>query len=178
VVAGKAAQPKTATLADLTPDPRNANKGTPRGRGMVEESLRKFGGGRSLLVDKHGVIIAGNKTHEAAGSIGLDECIMVPTDGTKLVVVQRTDLDLRKDKAAQLMALADNRTSEVGLAYEPEVIAEFPPEDLSWMFTAEERLAVIDVTPEFTPVGIDEQGRLDEKKKVKCPECGHWFAPA
>ena len=29
--------------------------------------------------------------------------------------------------------------------------------------------------PDFLPVGIDEQGRLDEKAKVTCPECGHEF---
>ncbi len=32
--------------------------------------------------------------------------------------------------------------------------------------------------PDFQPVGIEEQGRLDEKKKVMCPECGYEFAPA
>ena len=31
--------------------------------------------------------------------------------------------------------------------------------------------------PFFEPVGEDEQGRLDEKKKVECPECGHEFTP-
>ena len=31
--------------------------------------------------------------------------------------------------------------------------------------------------PLFEPVGIDQQGRLDEKAKVTCPECGHVFAP-
>ena len=31
--------------------------------------------------------------------------------------------------------------------------------------------------PDFEPVGVQEQGRLDEKKKVTCPECGHEFAP-
>jgi hypothetical protein len=31
--------------------------------------------------------------------------------------------------------------------------------------------------PNFEPVGIDEQGRLDEKAKVCCPECGHEFTP-
>ena len=34
-----------------------------------------------------------------------------------------------------------------------------------------------DETPDFQPVGIDEQGRLDQKKPVTCPECGHEFAP-
>jgi hypothetical protein len=31
------------------------------------------------------------------------------------------------------------------------------------------------VTPDFKPVGEDEQGRLDEKKKTICPECGFEF---
>jgi hypothetical protein len=30
---------------------------------------------------------------------------------------------------------------------------------------------------QFSPVGIDEQPRLDEKKKVVCPNCGHEFTP-
>ena len=36
---------------------------------------------------------------------------------------------------------------------------------------------LIEATPNFEPVGIDEQGRLDEKKKVTCPECGAEFTP-
>lgn len=31
--------------------------------------------------------------------------------------------------------------------------------------------------PDFEPASEDEQGRLDEKKKVECPECGHEFTP-
>ncbi|MBA2702677.1 MAG: ParB N-terminal domain-containing protein [Blastocatellia bacterium] len=33
-------------------------------------------------------------------------------------------------------------------------------------------------TPDFQPVGEDEQGQLDQKAKVTCPECGHQFSPA
>jgi len=33
------------------------------------------------------------------------------------------------------------------------------------------------IPPDFEPVGIDEQGRLDEKAKVTCPECGYEFTP-
>ena len=33
------------------------------------------------------------------------------------------------------------------------------------------------IIPDFEPVGIDEQGRLDQKKPVICPECGHEFTP-
>lgn len=31
--------------------------------------------------------------------------------------------------------------------------------------------------PDFQPVSEDEQGRLDQKKPVVCPECGHEFIP-
>lgn len=31
--------------------------------------------------------------------------------------------------------------------------------------------------PDFEPTGADEQSRLDEKKLVTCPECGHEFRP-
>lgn len=31
--------------------------------------------------------------------------------------------------------------------------------------------------PEFDPVGIEEQGILDQKAKCTCPECGHVFTP-
>ena len=33
------------------------------------------------------------------------------------------------------------------------------------------------IPPNFEPVGIDEQGRLDQKSKVICPECGNEFTP-
>ena len=33
------------------------------------------------------------------------------------------------------------------------------------------------VPPDFEPVGIDQQGRLDEKAQATCPECGHVFTP-
>jgi hypothetical protein len=32
--------------------------------------------------------------------------------------------------------------------------------------------------PDFQPVGLDEQGRLDEKAHVICPECGCGFVPS
>lgn len=104
-----------AALGDLLPDARNANDGTPRGRAMVESSVRRFGFGRSVLADRQGHVIAGNKTLEAASAVG-GKVKVVQTTGDELVVVQRTDLDLG-DVAAQELAVADNRASEVGLAW-------------------------------------------------------------
>jgi ParB family chromosome partitioning protein len=36
---------------------------------------------------------------------------------------------------------------------------------------------VISGVPNFQPVGIDEQGRLDQKKPITCPHCGAEFVP-
>ena len=111
-------------VTDLQPDKRNANKGTERGLKALDHSLRQYGAGRSLLVDKHGRIIAGNKTAQAAADIGLDDVILVQTDGTKLVAVQRTDLDLEQDKAARELAYADNRVGQLDLDFDVSVILE------------------------------------------------------
>ena len=106
----------------IRPDVKNANKGTERGRYMVEASLRETGAGRSILLDKDGRIIAGNKTFEAASDIGLPVRV-VETDGTELVAVKRTDLDLDDDTGtARKLAYYDNRTSSVGLAWDVEQI--------------------------------------------------------
>lgn len=111
----------TKKLSDLAPDARNANKGTARGAAMIRASLRDYGAGRSILLDKNGAIIAGNKTAENAGALGHKEVIVVQTDGSQLVAVQRTDLDLKDPRARQL-AIADNRAAEVSLEWDPETL--------------------------------------------------------
>jgi len=133
-------------LEDLTPDTRNANRGTARGLAMVESSLRKYGAGRSILVDKKGRIVAGNKTAQAATDAGLSKTIVVQTTGNEVVVVQRMDLDLDKDKAARELAVADNRAGEVGLEWDGKEIAQLQLEeiDLSQMFTPAELDAIAD----------------------------------
>lgn len=73
---------KIKSLKDLTSDDHNANRGTERGKGMIQSSLRAYGAGRSVLCDRNGKLIAGNKTVENAAEVGLRELIVVPTDGT------------------------------------------------------------------------------------------------
>lgn len=87
----------------------------------MKDSLSRFGAGRSILADMHGAIIAGNKTLQAADVLDLPVRI-IETDGTELVVVQRTDLDLAKDERARLLAYADNRASELGLDWSPDIV--------------------------------------------------------
>lgn len=87
-------------IENLVPDDLNANKGTEYGQHLIENSLRKFGAGRSILIDRNNRIIAGNKTIENAANIGLDNVIVVETDGNQIVAVKRKDIDLDSEKGA------------------------------------------------------------------------------
>ena len=147
-----------AKLSDLKPDRHNANRGTQHGRAYVEESIRQHGLGRSILVDREGNIIAGNKTHEAAGGLGFEDAIVVPTDGRQLVVVQRTDVDLDSPEGAAL-AIADNRAAELGLDWDPDELAH-PADtfdlDLDGLDLGHIELPDVDEAPEGDPDAVPE----------------------
>ena len=123
-----------ASIDSLIPDNKNFNKGTEFGEHLMDESLRKFGLGRSILIDKNNRIIAGNKTAEKAADIGFDNVIIVETNGNSLVAVKRTDIDLDSAKGREL-ALADNATSKANLSFDTDLIMQeaekfdFDPED-------------------------------------------------
>lgn len=147
-----------AKLSDLKPDRHNANRGTQHGRAYVEESIRQHGLGRSILVDREGNIIAGNKTHEAAGGLGFEDAIVVPTDGRQLVVVQRTDVDLDSPEGAAL-AIADNRAAELGLDWDPDELAHLADTfdlDLDGLDLGHIELPDVDEAPEGDPDAVPE----------------------
>ena len=109
-------------IADLIPDAGNYNRGTEKGRRLIGKSLKKLGAGRSILIDKDGNVIAGNKTLEGAAAAGIDEVIVVRTTGRQIVAVQRTDLEIGSKKGRE-MALADNATGAANLSWDLEMMA-------------------------------------------------------
>jgi site-specific DNA-methyltransferase (adenine-specific)/site-specific DNA-methyltransferase (cytosine-N4-specific) len=134
---------KLNTIADLTFDDKNANRGTDRGRQIVGHSLERYGAGRSVLADRAGKLIAGNKTVEQARAAGM-KIRVVPTDGRELVVVQRTDLDMDQDNAARELAIADNRAGELGLEWDADMLALLQEDGarLDFMFDEHELEAI------------------------------------
>ena len=165
-----------AKIEDVTPDDKNFNRGTQEGRRLLEKSLRELGAGRSILLDRNNRIIAGNKTAEEAAQIGLDDILIVETDGTKLVAVKRTDIDLDSQQGRKL-ALADNTVGRADLDLDTDLIAEvsadfdFDAEDWGVMtetvargtnkeIDTDEFEDKIKMTLEFT---IDENAFVSEK---------------
>ena len=123
------------TIDKLRPDDQNFNKGTEYGEHLMEQSLRKFGLGRSVLLDRNNRIIAGNKTTEKAGELGFEKVVIVETDGNTLVAVKRNDIDLDSQIGREL-ALADNATSEANLEWDyntiNQAVEEFGISTTSW----------------------------------------------
>ena len=164
---------KITQLSDLTPDNANANRGTERGRYMVEASLTETGAGRSIVADKDGRIIAGNKTLEAWAGMG-GAVKVVETDGHELVVVQRTDLDLSDPKGrARKLAYYDNRAGQVGLEWDAaqlladvnagvDLAAMFKPDEIAELLAGVRGGAEADAEPQ-----IDQAEELNKKWMVK-----------
>lgn len=134
---------------------------------------------RSIVVDKNGIVLAGNKTQESALAVGIEDVIEVETDGSQLVVVRRKDLDSINDpQKAKEYALADNRTAEVGLQWDAARLAqmrESMPEVIERFFNRAELIDSEIMPPDFQPSSYDEQPRLDQKKPIVCPHCGMEF---
>jgi hypothetical protein len=109
-------------ITEYVPDPHNANAGTERGYAMLSRSIEETGAARSLVAASDGTIAAGNKTLQALVDAGIEDVIEVETDGKTAVVVKRTDWQSVDDPVARRYAYYDNRTSEVGLAWDADQI--------------------------------------------------------
>lgn len=118
-------------VTDYQPDGANANRGTRRGQRMISTSYKQHGAGRSWLVDKDDMLIAGNHAQQGAIEAGLDEVVEIEVLNPRVqVVVKRPDLDLDdgESNAARQLAFGDNRSGQVSLDWNPEQVKEY--EDL------------------------------------------------
>lgn len=116
-------KPKEAKIDELIHDNLNANKHSEYGMRLLEKSISELGLGRSIVVDKNNRIIGGNGVVETAVSLGFEDIIIVPTDGKKLVVVKREDVDLDSEKGRSL-ALADNAVAKANITWDEKAINE------------------------------------------------------
>ena len=154
------AQRALRRLSDLIPDPQNTNRGTDRGRAALDRSLREYGAGRAVLIDRRGRIIAGNKTVEHAQRLNLPLRV-VKTDGTYLIAVQRDDLDLATDPRAKALAIADNRVGELDLEWDVEMLKQLHAEGLD--------LSAFWTDTEFAELFADPATGLTDENAVVAP---------
>ena len=97
-------------VSEIKLDPRNYRIHGEENKRLIRKSLTECGAGRSILVDKNDIVIAGNGVYEQAQELGL-KVRVIESDGTELIAIKRTDLST-KDEKRKLLALADNRASD------------------------------------------------------------------
>jgi ParB-like chromosome segregation protein Spo0J len=157
-------------VAELIPYARNAKKHPPEQVAQIAASIREWGVCVPILVDEDGMVIAGHGRLQAAQKLGLAEVpVMVAKGWTRA--------------QKQAYGLADNKLTENGgwdeelLRVELGDLQEQNPDLLPLIGFSEAELEAALAEPDFEPVGIEDQGRLDEKSPVCCPKCGHEFRP-
>ena len=152
---------KKLKLSQIKPNPTN-----PRKIGKVEmerlvKSLQDFPEMmelREIIVDENNIILGGNMRYRALKQIGEKECIAKIVTG--LTVDQKREFIIKDNSAFgqyDMDALA-NLWSDLPLAdWGVDIPADWG------------------APPNFEPGTEEDQGRLDEKKPITCPECGHVF---
>lgn len=155
---------KLVPIAELVPNPKNRNKHPDDQIERLAKLLGAHGQRAPIIVSErsgyivkgHGTVLAINRLQHPVGA----------------VVFQAFESEEEEYQFLQ----ADNAIAgwaELDLAGINLDIGELGPFDIELLgiknFTVE--------TPAFEPGTEGDQGRLDEKKPIQCPNCGEQFVP-
>jgi len=121
---------KKIKISNFEQDDKNFNKHTDGGMDLLKKSVETVGVIESITVSKDGKIITGNARHEVFNKI-LDENIepiVVSTDGTRPVVLMRTDIR-SGTKEFHEAALLANTTAKKNINLDFDLIQEIAIEE-------------------------------------------------
>ena len=104
------AKHRTVDIDEMVCDPENARTHDDRNMDAIVKSLKRFGPGRSIVVDRDNIVRAGSGTIDAARKLGFKKVAVIEPDEATLVAVQRSDWG---EKQARGYAIADNRAAEL-----------------------------------------------------------------
>lgn len=165
-----ARQVEMRPLDQLVPYARNSRTHTDEQVAQVAAAMREWGWTNPVLVDEDDTILAGHCRIMAGRMLGLS---------TVPVMVARGWSEAQK----RAYVIADNKLAE-NAGWDAEALRlelhDLAGQDFRLELTGfgEDDLALAMFDPDFQPSNLEDQSRLDEKKKVACPECGHEFVPA
>lgn len=160
-------------LRDLIPDSQNARKHGSRNVGLIEMSLGEVGAGRSIVIDEHGAVLAGNATVEAAARAGIERVQVVEADGESIIAVRRSGLTARQKKRLALLDNAPNAPEANPEYWDDAVITDIAKRErelLDGIFRDDELNKLV--------VGIQAPEEFKEygegiETNYCCPKCGY-----
>jgi hypothetical protein len=140
-----AAAPATRTrapqLRDLKPDPQNRRDHPPENIAMIRRSLSDVGAARSIVIDEHDQVLAGNGVLEAADGTRVKKLRVIEADGDTVIAVRRRGLS---DEQKRRLALFDNRTAELSTWNGEQLRADVADGlDLDTFFSESELAAIL-----------------------------------
>lgn len=144
---------KRIKLTDFLPDDKNMNAHTQYGMGLLEKSVEKVGVIESITVSADDKVISGNARQEVMTTKfeGV-EPILVETDGTRPIILKRTDIQ-SGTKQFHEAALLANTVAKANINLDLEKIEE--------VAVAEYGIAVQDLG---VPVSVPNEPTGDEEE--------------
>ena len=110
-------------LSDFRPQEENTNKHTERGMRMLDKSIseRGFIGAITAAADRT-VFDGCARLETAYDRFGDVEPIVVRADGSRPVIVMRTDIPTARDPKARKLSIEANRIAQVNLDIDAEIL--------------------------------------------------------
>ena len=149
-------------LADLQLDPANVRRHPAQNIAAIKASLTRFGQQKPVVIDRRGIVVAGNGTLAAARDLGWTEIDVVVTDlaGSEAVAFAIAD-----NRTAELAEWDDDALASVLAALKAEddallQVAGFSEDDLNKLVAAAAPEATQDVVPAVPAVPVTQPGDL------------------
>lgn len=129
----------------------------------LKAQIKKLGQYKPLLITPDGTVIGGNMRLKAYRSLGIEELwvsVITPKDENEMLEYALSDNDRAGFYDADLLA---------------NLVPDFP--DFKWEGFAVDLAEPINLADiiEVKGVEFDPKERLDKKKEIECPSCGHTF---
>jgi ParB-like chromosome segregation protein Spo0J len=153
-------------IEKLIPYARNPRKND-QAVEQVAAAIKEFGFRVPIVAKSDGLLVDGHLHLKAAQKLGLKEVPVVLADDLSDAQIKAFRISVNRmaelaEWDNELLALEFSELKDLGF-------------DTSLTGFDELQLSTILKEPNFEPGTEDDQGKLDEKTKQQCPNCGHEF---
>ena len=170
-----------AKITDFKPQVANPNKHNTFGMRLLEKSIQSDGwiGAQTAAAD--GEIIAGSARQEIAVEKFTDESgqdvepIVIDSDGSRPIIIRRTDIPHADTARARRLSAAENQIAKANYNPDFALLKEWAGEDeqIKKLFSDDEWKTGTNKAPQFKEY---DESIGDGVEVCKCPTCGHEHA--
>jgi hypothetical protein len=160
-------------IRDFKPLVHNPNKHTEIGTKALEASMRMNGYVAPMTAAADGTILDGNARLEVAEDILQTDPLVIESDGTRPIIVKRTDIPNADTILAKRIILSANRVQELDYLADDQVLTSMLQElnmdgNLSGSGYTDKDIKGIMETVDNNSVAENDTG-------IKCPNCGYYI---